>query len=264
MLKKNALRRMLVAFAVFALFLGVLGSDSFIEAAPIDAPEVADPFINLDLTVGGETATTVQLLMLVTMIALIPSILMVMTAFTRIIIVLHFVRTALGTQQMPPNQVLIGLALFLTIFQMGAQFTALQEQAWQPLQANEITQEEALSRSMGIMREFMLDTVHSDHLELMVRLSDLDISATEEYRDEIPMSVIIPAFILSEITRGFMIGFLLFLPFVVIDMVVASTLMAMGMMMLPPAMISLPFKLLLFVLSDGWVMIIQYLHMSFG
>ena len=209
----------------------------------------------LDITIGGESVvatSTVQVIFLFTLIALAPSLLLMITSFTRFIIVMHFLRTALGTQQMPPNQILIGLALFLTFFIMAPHFTAAYEEAFVPYSAGEITQAEALELAIAPFREHMLFNAYPDHLAFFAGI------VGEQYAtpEEIPLRVVIPAFILSEITTGFIIGFMIFIPFIVIDMVVASVLMAMGMMMLPPAMISTPFKILLFIMVDGWQLII--------
>jgi flagellar biosynthetic protein FliP len=254
MMRKKAVHKFFVSLAVFVAFLCVMGLQGFAQAAELP---------NFGFNVGGEegTATTVQLLLVVTLITLIPSILMVMTSFTRTIITLHFVRAALGTQQMPPNQVLIGLALFLTIFQMGTTFNVILEDAWRPLQAQEINQEQFLSATMNALRAYMFTQVRADDLEMMARISGGDFST--DVAEEIPTTVLIPAFIIGEITRGFIIGFVLFMPFIVIDMVVASVLMSMGMMMLPPAMISMPFKLMLFVLVNGWSLIIENFFRTF-
>jgi len=182
-----------------------------------------------------------------------------LTSFTRIIIVLHFVRSALGTQQMPPNQILVGIALFLTLFIMGPVFTEVNETALKPYGAKEITQQEMVERAMVPIREFMFNQVEDKDLGLFVELSGEEYASIEE----IPNKVLIPSFILGELSKGFIFGFFIYIPFIVIDMVVASILMAMGMMMLPPAMISLPFKILLFILVDGWAYIIEILAMSF-
>ena len=216
----------------------------------------------LDITIGGESVaatSTVQVIFLFTLIALAPSLLIMVTSFTRIIIVMHFIRSALGTQQMPPNQILVGLALFLTFFIMSRHFTDAYQNAFVPYSAGEITQAEALELGIEPFREFMIYNAGYDNLAFFAAL------VGEQYAEpsEIPLSVIIPAFIVTEITVGFMMGFFIFIPFIVIDMVVASVLMAMGMMMLPPAMISTPFKILLFILVDGWTLIVDLLVQTF-
>jgi len=210
-------------------------------------------------TLFGEGAQTVDIVILLTILTLLPSILMMLTGFTRIIIVLSFIRQALGMQQTPPNQVLIGLALFLTFFVMQPVFSQVYEEAYVPFVAGELTQEEFIEEAMGPTREFMLNQVFESDLNFFIALSG------EEFNDvdEVPNSVLIPAFITSEIKHAMFIGFLIYIPFIVIDMIVASVLMSMGMMMLPPAMISLPFKVLLFVMVDGWQLIIGSLIQTF-
>ena len=192
-------------------------------------------------------------------IALAPSILIMLTAYTRIIIVLHFLRSALGTQTAPPNQVLIGLALFLTLFIMHPVFTQVNEQAIKPLDAGEITQEEALEAGMEPIREFMFEQTQRKDINMFCEIAQV----TYETKEDIPNQVLIPSFIISELRTAFIIGFLIYIPFIVIDMVVASVLMSMGMMMLPPTTISLPFKILLFILADGWNLVIQNLVKTF-
>jgi len=210
-------------------------------------------------TLFGESAQTVDIVILLTILTLLPSILMMLTGFTRIIIVLSFIRQALGMQQTPPNQILIGLALFLTFFVMQPVFSRVYEEAYIPFTEGEITQEEFLEEAMIPLREFMFSQVVDTDMNFFIGM------AGEDYQtnDEIPTSVLIPAFITSEIKRAMALGFLIYIPFIVIDMIVASTLMSMGMMMLPPAMISLPFKVLLFVMVDGWQLIIGSLLRTF-
>lgn len=201
---------------------------------------------------SGSVSSPIKIILFLTVLSLAPSILIMLTSFTRIIIVLHFVRSALGTQTTPPNQILVALALFLTCFIMWPTFQEINENAIQPLDAGEITTEEALEIGQEPLREFMYGQTQTKDLELFVDISE------EEYEsyDEIPMTTLIPAFILSELRTAFIIGFLIYIPFIVIDMVVASVLMSMGMMMLPPTTISLPFKILLFILADGWNLVI--------
>jgi len=240
---------------------------SYIETAYATAVDDIIPLPNINIAIGGPTedgegpaSSAVQLLFLLTVISLAPSLLIMMTSFTRIIIILHFVRSALGTQQMPPNQVLVGLALFLTLFIMGPIFTEVNESAIQPYSAGLISQSEFVDIAMGPIRDFMFDQAEPRDVALFANLAGIE---EFETRAEIPNRVLIPAFILGEITKGFIFGFMIFIPFIVIDMVVASVLMAMGMMMLPPAMISLPFKILLFVLVDGWSYVIEILVRTF-
>ncbi len=204
---------------------------------------------------------TLQLLLVITVISIAPSILVMVTSFTRIIVVLHFLRTAIGTQSSPPNNVLIGLSLFLTFFIMAPVFNNVKTQALDPLAANEITQSEAISNGIKPIREFMMDQVRQDDLRLFMDIAKIDMVET---LDDIPITVVIPAFIISELRAAFIIGFLIYIPFIVIDMVVSSVLMAMGMMMLPPTTISMPFKILLFILADGWNLVIGQLVMTFN
>ena len=213
----------------------------------------------------GDFSGNLRILMILTVISLAPSILIMLTSFTRIIIVLHFVRNAIGTQTTPPNQVMIGLALFLTIFIMNPVFTEINENAIKPFDAGEISQEEALEIGTQPLREFMYRETQQKDLNLFCDIAgvhDIDTS-DEEQVNQLSMSIIIPSFILSELRTAFIIGFLIYIPFIVIDMVVASVLMSMGMMMLPPTTISLPFKVLLFVLADGWDLVIGNLVKTF-
>ncbi|MDR3600702.1 MAG: flagellar type III secretion system pore protein FliP [Desulfosporosinus sp.] len=207
-----------------------------------------------------QMGTSLQILMLMTVLSMAPAILMLMTSFTRIIIVLSFVRNALGTQQLPPNQVLVGLALFLTFFVMAPTFNQINTNALQPYMKNQITQTEALAKAEEPLRDFMFRQTREKDLELFVGLAKMERPKT--YRD-VPTYVLIPAFVISELKTAFQMGFAIFIPFIVIDMIVSSTLMSIGMMMLPPMMISLPFKLLLFVLVDGWHLVVQSLVTSF-
>ncbi len=212
---------------------------------------------------GGES-NTVKIMLLMTVLTLLPSILIMLTGFTRIIIVLSLVRNGLGLQQMPPNQVLIGLALFLTFFTMTPVFSTINTNAYQPYVNKAITEEQAVTEAMKPIREFMLKQTYKSDLEFFVSIAKTDQSAAATSIENIPTSTLIPAFITSEIKRGFQIGLYIYVPFIVIDMIVASTLMSMGMMMLPPTVISLPFKLLLFVLVNGWTLTVKTLLMSFG
>lgn len=205
-------------------------------------------------------STGVRLLLLLTIFSLAPSILILMTSFTRTIIVLSFVRTSLATQQMPPNQVLIGIALFLTFFIMAPTFSQIYDDALQPLFAEEITLDEAYDRASIPMKEFMAKHTRQKDLALFMRYSDVD---GVESIEDIPLTTLVPAFAISELKTAFQMGFMIFIPFLIIDMAVASVLMSMGMMMLPPVMISLPFKILLFVLVDGWHLITHSLLDSF-
>jgi flagellar biosynthesis protein FliP len=211
--------------------------------------------------VKADGTNAVQMLLMIGALSLIPAALFTLTGFTRIIIVLGFIRTGLGTPTAPPNQVLVGIALFLTIFVMAPTFGQVKKDAFDPLQKGQITQEVALKRAEGPMREFMFDQTRTKDIALFAGLAKLDKPKT---RGDIPTHVLIPAFVISELKTAFQIGFLIFLPFLIIDLVVASTLMSMGMMMLPPIFISLPFKILLFVLVDGWNLVTRSLVESFA
>jgi flagellar biosynthesis protein FliP len=209
---------------------------------------------------GPDGTNAVQLLILVGGLTLIPALLFCVTAFTRIIIVLGFIRQGMGTQSAPPNQVLVGIALFLTIFVMAPTFTQIKKDAIDPLQKHKITQAQAFDRGQVPLREFMFRQTRTTDLALFVKLGKIEDVKT---RKDVPTYVLIPAFIISELKTAFQIGFLIFLPFLVIDLVVSSTLMSMGMVMLPPVFISLPFKILLFVLVDGWNLVTRSLVESF-
>ena len=207
----------------------------------------------------------VQLLLFIGGISLVPALLFTVTGFTRILIVLSFIRTGLGTPTAPPNQVLVGIAFFLTLFVMTPTIKTIKHDAYDPLQKGAITQEVALKRAEAPLREFMFNQTRDKDIALFVRLSGEKVSDVKTRRD-VPTQVLIPAFIISELKTAFQIGFLIFLPFLIIDLVVSSTLMSMGMMMLPPVFISLPFKILLFILVDGWNLVtsslVQSFHMS--
>ncbi|MCL2496438.1 MAG: flagellar type III secretion system pore protein FliP [Clostridiales bacterium] len=225
-----------------------------------DEPPGAGTLNTLVRTLFGDNAQTVDIIILLTILTLLPSILIMLTGFTRIIIVLSFVRNALGMQQTPPNQVLVGLALFLTFFVMQPVLSDVYQNAYIPYTEGTITQSEFIEAAMTPTRDFMMRQTMKNDLEFFVDLSKSDI---QDY-DDIPTSVLIPAFLTSEIKHAFQMGFFIYLPFIVIDMVVSSTLMAMGMMMLPPAMISLPFKVLLFVMVNGWQLVVGTLIRSFN
>lgn len=269
--KKNALRfLMLFTITFLVLFmsterpvyasestdvLGTLSSESSTE----DSKDYN--LLTIGVAAGDENmASVLQMLALLTVISLAPSILIMLTSFTRIIIVLHFTRAALNTQTVPPNQVLVGLALFLTFFIMAPTFNSVYQNAVKPLAAGEITSEEAFEIGMAPVREFMLGQTREKDLKMF-----LEIAGTQDVQtqDDIPTSVLIPSFITSELRTAFIIGFVIYIPFIVIDMVVASTLMSMGMMMLPPTTISMPFKILLFIIADGWNLVIGNLVKTF-
>ncbi len=218
----------------------------------------------IELHIGGEASQGwflgLKILVLLTVLALAPSILVMMTSFTRIVVVLAFLRQALGTQQSPPTQVLIGLALFLTAFVMAPVWRAMQDKAVRPYLAHEITEEEAIARALVPLKRFMAANTRKDDLLALLEAAH---AAKPKAPEETPLSVLVPAFVISELRTAFEIGFLIYLPFVVIDLVVASVLMSMGMMMLPPVMISLPLKLVLFVLVDGWRLLVENLVRSY-
>jgi len=242
--------------AAAGLFLSVL------SALPAWA-QTAIPKINLSMDTAKspeEVSTSLQILLLLTVLSLAPALLIMVTSFTRVIIVLSFARSALGTQQVPPNPVLIGLALFLTFFTMAPVWQQVNSQALQPYMRRQISFEEGVDRASVPVRRFMFRQTREKDLALFVHLAGMENPQSEE---DVPTSVLIPAFIISELKTAFAMGFVIFIPFLIIDMVVGVTLMSMGMMMLPPVLISLPFKILLFVLVDGWHLIARSLVMSF-
>ena len=208
-----------------------------------------------------DLVSVLRIVMMLTVLSLAPAILIMMTSFTRIVVVLSFLRQALGTQQMPPNQLIVGLSLFLSFFIMAPTFKQISANAVEPYLAEKIDQSTAFQRGEAPLREFMFNQVREKDLELFLGLSK---EAKPKTRTDVPTYVLVPAFVISELKTAFQIGFMLYLPFLVLDMVVASVLMAMGMMMLPPVVISLPFKLLLFVLVDGWELVVGSLVKSFG
>lgn len=210
---------------------------------------------------GGDSANVIKIMILLTVLSLAPAILIMMTSFTRIVIVLSFIRQAIGTQNTPSNQLVVGLAIFLTFFVMAPTFNEINQKALDPYFKNLITQEKALETAEKPIREFMFRQTREKDIEVMMALAKLH---KPNSRLEVPTYVLIPSFVISELKTSFQMGFMLYLPFLVLDMVVSSVLMAMGMMMLPPVVISLPFKLLLFVLVDGWQLIVGSLVKSFG
>lgn len=207
----------------------------------------------------GNVSAPIRMMLVLTVLTLAPSIMVLLTSFTRIIVVLHFVRTALGTQTSPPNQVMVGLALFLTLLIMSPVLQQVNENAIQPYDRGEITFEEALEEAQGPFREFMYPLTQQKDINMFCDIADV----SYEEPDEIPFTILVPSFIISELRTAFIIGFIIYIPFIVIDMVVSSVLMSMGMMMLPPTTISMPFKILLFVLADGWNLIIGNLVKTF-
>lgn len=224
------------------------------------------PLPKLDVQVGSsnngqDVSVTLQILLLMTILALAPSIMIMTTAYLRIIIVFHFLKSALGTQQMPPGQLLAGVALFITFFVMAPTWNKVNEDALKPLMDEKITTEEAYNKGIEPVREFMFKHVRDEDLGLFVSLANM---TRPNNRNELPTYIVIPAFVLSELRTGFIIGFFLFIPFLMVDMIVSSILMSMGMMMLPPMLVSLPFKILLFILVDGWNLIVGSVVRSFG
>lgn len=252
----------ILIFFLTVLFFFILSATNSVYAEPsIDLP-------SMQLNIDGTNTTdglsgSLQLLGLLTILSLAPAILIMVTSFTRIIIVLSFLRNAIATQQTPPTQVLIGLALFLTFFIMSPIASEINENALQPYLNEEITQSQAIEETLDPLREFMFKQTREKDLELFLEASGTEISDDTQLSD-VPTTSLIPAFIISELKTAFQMGFILFIPFIILDMVVASTLMSMGMMMLPPVMISLPFKILLFIMVDGWNILIKSLLLSFG
>lgn len=255
MRNRNLLIKILIITAIFIVVLSI---------GVTAEPPLPIPKIGLDIQQADtpeDVALSIQILLILTILTLAPSILIMVTSFTRVIIVLSFTRSALGTQQMPPNQVLIGLALFITYFIMSPVIADINTTAYQPYVKGEMTQEEAITKAMDPIRDFMLKNVKEKDLALFLKLSETEKPIKSA---DIPTTALIPAFIISELKTAFIIGFYLYIPFIMIDMVVSSTLMSMGMMMLPPVMISLPFKLLLFIMVDGWNLVVKSLVMSFN
>ncbi len=254
-MKTLLIRFEIVVFMIVAALL--LNFASEVQAVPL-------PTINIGIGESEnpqEIASSLKIVFLLTVLSLAPAILIMTTSFSRIIIVLSFLRQALGTQQMPPNQIIIGLALFLTFFIMSPFWTEVNSKALQPYLSEKISQSEALDIALRPMRRFMFNQTRSKDLSMFVKMSKMEKPKT---RADVPTHVLIPAFIISELKTAFQIGFLIYIPFLILDMVVASVLLSMGMMMLPPVLISLPFKLMLFVLVDGWHLIVGSLMKSFG
>lgn len=251
-------RKIWIIIILAILFMHLFSSETL--AAP--GISVSDNGITIQSTDDPKEITnSIKLLLILTVLTILPSILIMMTSFTRIVVVFSFLRNSMGTQQIPPNQVIIGLALFLTIFIMSPVLSDLNKNALEPFSNNEITLEEAMDKASDIMKDFMLDYTREKDLALFAGIANVE--PTDDLMD-LPLSVVVPAFMISELNTAFRIGFMLYIPFLVIDMVVASTLMAMGMMMLPPSMISMPFKILLFILVDGWNLLTETLIKSFG
>ncbi len=277
-MKFSKLRKFLMLFLIPLAFVVIFSGTGAVHATTVTPDTGAEEgqvdsvtsdnndatTLGLSLSTNSDETSlsgTLQILLIITVISLAPSILVMVTSFTRIIIVLHFVRTAIGTQSSPPNNVLIGLSLFLTLFIMSPVIAQIKTEAYDPLVAEEITQQEALERGIQPLREFMLKQTRQDDLRLFMDIAKIE---PVESVDELSITIIIPAFIISELRAAFIIGFLIYVPFIVIDMVVSSVLMSMGMMMLPPTTISMPFKILLFILADGWNLVIGQLVNSFN
>ncbi len=242
------------------LVLLILGASSWALAQS----NVTVPSVNFSMKSTNnpqEIVSSIQILILLTILTLAPAILILMTSFTRLIIVFSFLRQALGTQQMPPNQLLVGMSLFLTFFIMQPVFEKINTDALQPYVNGQMKQDIAIEKALVPLRKFMFSQTRPADLELFLRLSKVNNPKT---RADVPTTVLIPAFVISELKTAFQIGFIIYLPFLVIDMIVASVLMALGMMMLPPVVISLPFKIMIFVLVDGWSLIVGSMVKSFG
>ena len=275
--KKKSLIRFLITIVLFVTIF-VAANPAYVRATSrngnsIDSttqneidgvPDNDDSFeLNISSNAGSTNLeATLQILLILTALSLAPSILIMLTSFTRIIVVLHFLRTALGTQTTPPNQVMVGLALFITLAVMSPVITQVNDDAVQPFISGKVDQDAAIKQGIAPIREFMLKQTRDKDLKMFMTINKQSSDQLESY-DDIPLTTVIPAFIISELRTAFIIGFLLYLPFIVMDMVVAATLMSMGMMMLPPTTISLPFKILLFILADGWNLVIGQLVASF-
>jgi flagellar biosynthetic protein FliP len=236
---------------------------ALLALAPETAAAADGPALNISFSDGGDhqtIATSMKIMVLLTVLSLAPSLFISLTSFVRIIVVMHFLRQAIGTQTMPPNQIMAGLAMFMTFFIMQPAFTKIYDEAFLPFTKEEISLEDFTAKSMGPLRTFMLKQTREKDLALFVEVSEM---APPEGPDDLPITIVIPAFLISEMRTAFTIGFLIYIPFLVLDMVIASVLMSMGMMMLPPVMISLPFKIMLFVLVDGWYLIVGSMMKSF-
>ncbi len=250
---------LLILFTVSALII-------FADNAFAQQQQTTIPLPKIGIDVGSsdspkDISVTLQLLLLLTVLSLAPSIMIMTTSFLRLIIVFQFLKNAMGTQQMPPNQLLAGMALFITLFIMAPTWNKVNDEALKPYMDGKITMDSAYNKGINPIREFMFKNVRDEDLELFVSLSNMP---KPDSRNDLPTYVLIPAFVISELRAGFIIGFFLFIPFLVVDMVVSSVLMSMGMMMLPPMLVSLPFKVLLFVLVDGWNLIVGSLVRSFN
>lgn len=247
-------------------FILVIISFFLISAANLFAQGQTIPFPKIGIDVGAastpeDVSTTLQILLLMTILSLAPSILIMTTSYLRLIIVFHFLKTALGTQSMPPSQLLAGIALFVTFFVMAPTFSKINDEALQPLMNGQMKIEEALNKGVEPLRVFMLQNVRDEDIALFIDMAKIELPETKA---DVPTYILLPAFAISELRAGFIIGFFIFIPFIMVDMIIASILLSMGMMMIPPMMISLPFKILLFILIDGWGLIIGSVIRSFG
>jgi len=257
--KKSIVKISLLLFVIFTV--SIITSSS---ASATGLSTNSNNLISVGISAGdgSDMSSVLQMLLVLTVISIAPSILIMMTSFTRIVIVLHFTRAAIGTQTVPPNQIIIGLSLFLTFFIMAPTFTQVYDSAIVPLSNNEITVQQAFDTGIKPIRVFMLKQTSKKDLDTFLNINKTEPGSIVT-DDDIPLTVLIPSFVISELRIAFIIGFLIYLPFIVIDMVVSSTLMSMGMMMLPPTTISTPFKILLFVMADGWNLIIGNLVSTF-
>ena len=273
---------MIVLFALLCILTFFCATKVYVQAKPVPSSadtnersgssrgEVQDPDspqdfqFNITSNAGSSSlSASMRMLLVLTLLSLAPFLLIMVTSFARIIVVLHFLRSALGTQSSPPNQVLVGLALFLTLFIMSPVIAQVNSECIQPFDKGQMTQEEALNAGLKPIRRFMFEQTSRKDIRLFLQIQKKTDNVSVDKEEEIPTLVLIPAFMISELRTAFIIGFLLYLPFIVIDMVVASTLMSMGMMMLPPTTISMPFKMLLFVLADGWNLVIGQVVKTF-
>jgi len=255
----NTIKLLVLSLAIVTVFFLYVPSDVFAQT-----PAAGSPFFSINVEQEedpGQVSVVLQIFLLLTVLSIAPALLIMMTSFTRIAIVLSVLRQAIGTHSMPPNQIILGLALFLTFFIMAPVWEKVNTEAIKPYLEKKISQKQALEKAFKPIRSFMFKQTREKDLAMLVKISK---TARPKNIDDIPTSVLIPSFILSELKTAFQMAFMLYVPFLVIDMVVASVLLSMGMMMLPPIMISLPFKLMLFVLADGWFLIVGSLVKSFG
>jgi len=268
----HTIRMILAPRKKILLFLAILLVCLLLQSMFFCKPAFAAPGVSINFNAGEDSQGSfgaIEILFMMVIITMGPTILLMMTSFTRIVIVLSFLRSALGTQQSPPNQIIIGLALFLTLFIMKPVIGEINTTAYKPFRAGEITQEQAIDRAVKPLKNFMLHQTEKKDLQLFLSISNQSLpeetlEPTNERLQSLGLEVIVPSFITSELKRAFTMGFLLFIPFLIIDMVVSSTLMSMGMVMLPPSMIALPFKIMMFVLVDGWGLLLGTLAKSFN